>query len=167
VTHRGVESATTTRPTQFGVPQGSVLGPILFVLYTADVVRLVQLVQLHGFSVHQYADDTQIYGCCHPDNSASLCGLRHLRRVCRSMDVFKSTLAERQEDGIHVVCTTTLSSSAASRPIDHLTIQSTTVSSRESVRDLSACRLLGQRHVNAQTRHAAGLFVLRRFASTS
>ena len=35
------------------------------------------------------------------------------------MDVFKSTSAERQEDGIHVVRTTTPSSSAASRPIDH------------------------------------------------
>jgi len=31
-------------------------------------------VQLHGLNVHQYADDTQIYGCCHPNNSASLCG---------------------------------------------------------------------------------------------
>jgi len=35
---------------------------------------LVRLVQLHGLNVHQYADDTLIYGCCHPDNSASLCG---------------------------------------------------------------------------------------------
>ena len=49
------------------------------------------------------------------------------------MDVFKSTSAERQKDGIHVVCTTTPSSSAAGRPIDH---QSTSVASRESARDL-------------------------------
>ena len=50
------------------------------------------------------------------------------------MDVFKSTSAERQEGGIHVVCTTTPSSSAASRPIDHSV--NYTVASRESVRDL-------------------------------
>jgi len=42
-------------------PHGSVLGPILFVLYTADVL---QLVKNHGLLPHAYADDMQILGVC-------------------------------------------------------------------------------------------------------
>ena len=51
----------------------------MFGQYVAAMICLLStvtnlVVQLHGLNVHQYADDTQIYGCCHPDNSASLCG---------------------------------------------------------------------------------------------
>ena len=49
---------SSTQLVQYGVPQGSVLGPVLFVMYTAE---LSHVIARHGLKFHQYADDCQIY----------------------------------------------------------------------------------------------------------
>jgi hypothetical protein len=51
-------AASSVEKITSGVPQGSVLGPLLFLLYTADIPLIAQA---FGLGVHCYADDGQLY----------------------------------------------------------------------------------------------------------
>ena len=52
-----------------GVPQGSVLGPILFVLYTTP---LSGVIERHSILHHSYADDSQLQNSATPDRLPDL-----------------------------------------------------------------------------------------------
>ena len=73
VLYRGVSSSPSSVPC--GVPQGSMLRPLLFISYTSD---LALLVQRSGFNIHMYADDVTIYRSCLPSDTRNLSSQKSL-----------------------------------------------------------------------------------------
>lgn len=52
-----VESSKSSRPLDRGVPHGYVLGPLLYLIFTSPIGKIIKR---HGIQCHLYADDSQL-----------------------------------------------------------------------------------------------------------
>ena len=72
-------SVSSSHDLHFGVPQGSVLGTVLFSFYTSPISDIIQS---HGLKYHLYADDTQTSLASNPACSQDLVAATSCVEAC-------------------------------------------------------------------------------------
>ena len=59
------EQISNPKELKYGVPQGSILGPMFYLLYTTEIESIVRS---HGMQIHVYADDCKVYFSYKPED---------------------------------------------------------------------------------------------------
>ena len=67
---------------QYGVPRGSVLGPILFTIYISQMGQIIDGDQI---ARQHFADDTELESPCDMDEDSVKAIVKHLEHCCRDV----------------------------------------------------------------------------------
>jgi hypothetical protein len=117
---------------RYGVPQGSVLGPVLFVLYTAP---LADIMTTHSVLHHSYADDTQLQKSADPKGFDTLVNsMQECIRDVKSWMTFNKLRLNDEKTEVMVVSSPRISTSL--QLPDSITIGNATVPYSDSVKNL-------------------------------
>ena len=115
VTGRIGDCTSDVKDLQFGVPQGSVLGPLLYSLYISS---LGNIVRHHGLDFHLHADDTQLYFAFRPITAERQSSLARIEACVSHVDSW----LVRNKLKLNVEKTQLLDLNASHRPVnEHVT----------------------------------------------
>ena len=148
--HVQVNSSSSSETTlTCGVPQGSVLGPILFSLYTT---QLGKIIQNHGLSRKLFADDTEIYKSFHPSQSATSEAVKEVEECCGDVKSWMLSNRLKLNDSKTEAMLCGSESNLAKVNLSSIKVGSADISLSDVVRDLGVLvdkRLTMVDHINS------------------
>ena len=80
------EDQSVSHPLKFGIPQGSVVGPLFFSMYAYQIGAIIRK---HSIDYHIYADDIQLYLSFDPNSDEDR--LQTLSRLTLCINGYKGT----------------------------------------------------------------------------
>jgi len=163
------DSKSAPRTLQYGVPQGSVLGPKVYCMYTKPVTSIIKH---HGFQYHCYADDSECYLAIKPSASWDLTSSHIQACVSEVKTWMGSNMLKLNQDKTEVML---FHPKHLSNPFvdQHITIDNSAITPAKQARNLGVIQdqhLTMEAHINSICKtcyfHLRNIGAIRQYISS-